>query len=248
MMNFRNAMKMLAVVATVLFAAGFSGCKCCADDHGKKCDAEKNARAACGCPVLMVVRGEETTGPDGCAVCTVWSEQYSPCMNAVAACPAQSCKSLEKIPLCEKCKKKIMECAKLRQKCSVCGKSDKPCPACCEKLKKCCVRHLMTAESMKANQNCKDCRKKAENAAKKKAEQIKNGQPADDDDAIVVVEEEFSVIGPVMPEATDPATANTHAHKKTVPAEEKPVPVAEGKKTEVKPAAQPANQPAVPKN
>ena len=211
MMNLKNAVKTFVVVGGILFAAGFSGCKCCADEQAKTCGKNDKAKADCCCPVLLVIQGQEENIPGdgktpGCTVCTVWSAEYQPCMNAVAACPAQSCKALNHAPICEKCKEKIMKCATLRRKCGVCGKSEKPCAACADKLGKCKIRHLMTPESMKANQNCEACRKIAEAHARKHAEKSADGQAAcGAPDAVLIVEEEVQVTGPAL--APAPATA-----------------------------------------
>ena len=182
--------KTLFTAAAILFCAGFTGCKCNAE--AKKCDpADTACKANCNCPVLLVV-GEDEEQIGDCTVCTVWCQEYTPCMNAVAACPAIAKHTLKDAPLCGKCKDTIMANATARKACAVCGKDAKPCAACTDKLQNSKVKDLMTAESMKANMNCKECKKTAEKAAKAKAEKA-----ADNDDDTVVVEEIDAVIIPV---------------------------------------------------
>ena len=87
-----------------------------------------------------------------------------------------------------------------RKACAMCGKEAKPCAACTEKLHNTKVKDLMSAESMKANMNCKECKKTTEAAAKAKAEKMKKDGKGDDD--VVVVEEIDAVIVPVPADNT----------------------------------------------
>ncbi len=218
------AKHLFAVAGAVFLGIMVMGCTCCkreADANNKKACA-----AECTCPLLMVM--EEDVAPDGsCAVCTIYSAEYCPCSNAVAACPAQACKSLDKAPLCGKCKQKIMECADARKACPMCGKSKTPCAACTEKMKKSPVKKLMCKESMKQNMNCTECAGKAKDAAKKRAAAMQNDPDASDDDGILVIEGEIITVTD-DPEA--PAPAETPA-KKDAKAEAKPAvkPVAPAK-------------------
>lgn len=198
--------KTLFTAAAILFCAGFTGCKCCADEK-KACDPkDTNPNDACNCPVLLVI-GEDEEQIGDCTVCTVWCQEYTPCMNAAAACPAIAKHTLKDAPLCAKCKDAIMANAPQRKACAVCGKEAKPCAACTDKLHNSKVKDLMSAASMKANMNCKECKKTTEAAAKAKAEAIKKDaaadDDADDDDDVVVVEEVDAVVVPVPAPADD---------------------------------------------
>ena len=186
--------KTLFTAAAILFCAGFTGCKCCAEEK-KACDPKDAAQGKdCNCPVLLVI-GEDEEQIGDCTVCTVWCQEYTPCMNAAAACPAIAKHKLKDAPLCAKCKEAIMANAPQRKACAMCGKEAKPCAACTEKLHNTKVKDLMSAESMKANMNCKECKKTTEAAAKAKAEKMKKDGKGDDD--VVVVEEIDAVIVPV---------------------------------------------------
>lgn len=185
--------KTLCATAVILCCAGFSGCKCNADDS-RACDAKDAGNPNCNCPVLLVV-GEDEEQIGDCTVCTVWSEEYKPCMNALAACPAIAKQKLKDAPLCKKCKDMIMAHTPRRKACAMCGKEAKPCAACTEKLHNMKVRDLMCADSMKANMNCPECKKTAMEAAKKKANST--GQKKNDnDDTVIVVEEVDAVVVP----------------------------------------------------
>lgn len=187
--------KTLLTGIAILFCAGFTGCKCSADE-AKSCDTKKDdCKNTCNCPVLLVI-GEDEEQIGDCTVCTVWCEEYKPCMSAVAACPAIAKHTLKDAPLCSKCKETIMAHAAQRKNCAVCGKEAKPCAACIDKMHKMKVKDLMCAGSMKANMNCPECKKTAEAAAKAKAAKMKK-EGNDDDDDVVVVEEIDAVIVPV---------------------------------------------------
>lgn len=238
-MNVKQMTKNMFAVAAILFAAGFSGCKCCADETKAKNDSPKQG---CNCPVLLITESDESYvppagGQPGCIVCTVWSSEYQPCMNAIAACPAQACKTLEKAPLCKKCKEKIIECAKIRKECGVCGTDKNPCQACIKKMQHCKVKDLMTEESMKRNRNCKSCMDAAKKDAKKCAKQMekscdhKNGKVANAkdpngnanaDDEVLVVEGEIVTITDAGPVNNAPATPASAPAKKDTPAASAP--------------------------
>lgn len=193
----KNLSKTLFAGIAILVCAGFTGCNCSADEK-QACEPEKTnsncSTKECNCPVLLVI-GEDEEQIGDCTVCTVWCEEYKPCMSAIAACPAIAKHALKDAPLCKKCKETIMAHAPQRKACAMCGKEANPCAACTEKMHKMPVKTLMTAGSMKANMNCPECKKTAEAAAKKKAEKIKSS--GGDDDDVVVVEEVDAVIVPV---------------------------------------------------
>ncbi len=197
--------KTLFTAAAILFCAGFTGCKCCAEET-KACDPKDAAQCKkdCTCPVLLVV-GEDQEQIGDCTVCTVWCQEYTPCMNAAAACPAIAKHKLKDAPLCAKCKEAIMANAPQRKACAMCGKEVKPCAACAAKLPESKVKDLMCAESMKANMNCTECKKSTEAAAKAKADKMKKNGNGDDD--VVVVEEIDAVIVPVPADDTKKAEA-----------------------------------------
>ena len=207
-----KAVKMLFSTVFVLFVAGCSTC-CAADckTNGKTDACKPDAKAQCTCPVIMVTGGEEA-GDGNCTVCTVWCEAYSPCMNAIAACPAQSGKTLEKAPLCDKCKEVIMQHAEARKQCGVCGKDDKPCAACKDKMMKTKVCQLMTKGSMKANMNCKACHAKA--AADAKAADANSNVPV----IVVTEEEDVITVTPVNDNAAKTQTPAKPEQKKDDPA------------------------------
>ncbi len=210
----KNPVKLFCSVLLAVFAAGCSGC--CAAENNAQCNQEPaQCSEDCNCPVLLVM-GEEQDQIGDCTVCTVWCDAYSPCMNAVAACPAQAKKSLKDAPFCKNCKEKIVQCAKQRKACGVCGKDKTACTACKAKLDNEKVCKLMTKDSMKANMNCKSCAAKAKNDAMKNAmtpDQKKEAANADNadnsgDDAVLVVEEGELTITPVPAPAPAAAPAS----------------------------------------
>ncbi len=193
----KNPAKILFSALLVMFAAGCSSC-CAEDATPSQCNTNPPAQCSkdCNCPVLMVV-GEDQEQCGDCTVCTVWCGAYRPCMNAVAACPAQNRKALKDAPPCKDCKEKIVQCAKQRENCAVCGKDKTACTVCKEKLSKEKVCKLMNKKSMKANMNCKACSAAAKQDAVKNAKLPGNN---DGSGAVLVVEEDVVTVAPV-PEA-----------------------------------------------